>query len=115
MRAFITTAIWASRPWLPSSREMPRINPGDPHPGGVGTFSFDVANGGCGVLTALQIASGFLESRTIGTAVVVAGDADPGHGLAPGFPYESAAGALVCRWTDADRGLTLVPVEQSSR
>ena len=82
------------------------INRGDPHPGGVGTFSFDVANGGCGVLTALQIASGFLESRTIGTAVVVAGDADPGRGLAPGFPYDSAAGAVVCQWTDADRGLT---------
>ena len=82
------------------------INRGDPHPGSVGTFSFDVANGGCGVLTALQIASGFLESRTIGTAVVVASDADPGRGLAPGFPYDPAAGALVCQWTDGDRGLT---------
>jgi 3-oxoacyl-[acyl-carrier-protein] synthase-3 len=82
------------------------INPGDPSPGGVGSFSFDVANGDCGVLTALQIASGFLSSRTIATAVVVAEDADPGRGLAPGFPYDPAAGALVCRWVDGARGLT---------
>jgi 3-oxoacyl-[acyl-carrier-protein] synthase-3 len=82
------------------------INRSDPHPGGVGTFSFDIANGGCGVLTALQVASGFLASRTISTAVVVASDADPGHGLAPEFPYEPAAGALVCQWTDGDRGLS---------
>jgi 3-oxoacyl-[acyl-carrier-protein] synthase-3 len=89
----------------PLIQEDAAINPGDPHPGGSGSFSFDVANGGCGVLTGLQIASGFLASRTIGTAVVVASDADPGRRLAPGFPFEPAAGALVCRWTDDDRGL----------
>jgi 3-oxoacyl-[acyl-carrier-protein] synthase-3 len=82
------------------------LNGRDPRPGGVGTFSFDVANGGCGVLTALQIASGFLESRTIGTAIVVASDADPARHLAPGFPFDAAAGALVCRWTKDDHGLT---------
>jgi 3-oxoacyl-[acyl-carrier-protein] synthase III len=81
------------------------INSSDPYPGGIGTFSFDVANGACGVLTALQIADGFLTSRTISTAVVVASDADPGHRLAADFPYDPAAGALVCQWSDGDRGL----------
>ena len=81
------------------------INAGDPTPGGIGTFSFDIANGGCGVLTALQIADGFLRSRTVTTALIVAGDADPGSGLAVDFPFEPAAGAVVCRWTDTERGL----------
>src|SRR6266567_4127681 len=59
----------------------------DPHAGVHGTFSFDVANGTCGVLTALQIADGFLQAGTVERAVIVASDADPGHHLAPGFPY----------------------------
>ena len=40
-------------------------NPEDPHAGAHGTFSFDIANGTCGVLTALQIVDGFLRSRAI--------------------------------------------------
>jgi 3-oxoacyl-[acyl-carrier-protein] synthase-3 len=81
------------------------INAGDPTPGGIGTFSFDIANGGCGVLTALQVADGFLRSHTIATAVIVAGDADPGSGLAVDFPFRPAAGAVVCRWAESQRGL----------
>lgn len=81
------------------------INPSDPLPGVSGTFSFDVANGACGVLTGLQIADGFLRSGSARTAVVVAGDADPGHGMATDFPFEAAAGALVCEWNDSERGL----------
>ncbi|HUJ66280.1 MAG TPA: 3-oxoacyl-[acyl-carrier-protein] synthase III C-terminal domain-containing protein [Acidimicrobiales bacterium] len=81
------------------------MNAGDPTPGRIGTFSFDIANGGSGVLTALRIADGFLRSRTVTTVVAVAGDADPGFGLADDFPFEPAAGAIVCRWTDSERGL----------
>ena len=55
-------------------------NPEDPHEQAHGTFSFDVSNGSCGVLTALQIVDGFLKSRAIDLALVVASDADPGHG-----------------------------------
>src|SRR5271166_5540773 len=40
-------------------------HPEDPHAGSHGTFSFDIANGACGVLTALQIVDGFLRSRSI--------------------------------------------------
>src|SRR5574340_1064311 len=62
------------------------INAGDPRPDSTGTLSFDVANGSCGVLTALQIADGFLHAGTVQTVLVVTSDADPGHGLAPRFP-----------------------------
>ena len=80
-------------------------NPEDPHGEGHGTFSFDVANGSAGVLSALQIADGFLRAGTIRKAVIVAGDADPGHGLAPGFPYDPVGAALVCGWDRGDSGL----------
>ncbi|HEX6419487.1 MAG TPA: hypothetical protein VFZ77_13385 [Acidimicrobiales bacterium] len=80
-------------------------NPEDPHPGGHGTFSFDVANGSCGMLTGMQIADGFLRSGTIRHALVVASDADPGRRMAPGFPFAAAASAVVCGWSDGPAGI----------
>jgi 3-oxoacyl-[acyl-carrier-protein] synthase-3 len=80
-------------------------NPEDPHPGGHGTFSFDVANGACGPLTALQIADGFLRAGTVEHALVVASDADPGRGLAPRFPFAACGAAVVCRWDGQAGGL----------
>src|SRR6266508_3732083 len=79
--------------------------PEDPHAGGHGTFSFDVANGVCGVLTALQVIDGFLRSGAVRRALVVASDTDPGHGLTERFPYAAAGGALLCRWADDGAGL----------
>jgi 3-oxoacyl-[acyl-carrier-protein] synthase-3 len=80
-------------------------NPEDPHGAGHGTFSFDVANGACGVLTALQIVDGFLRSHTIDCALVVASDADPGRGLSERFPFSPAGAALLCDWSDDEEGL----------
>jgi 3-oxoacyl-[acyl-carrier-protein] synthase III len=80
-------------------------NPEDPHPGAHGTFSYDVANGLCGPLTALQIVDGFLRSGAINRALVVASDADPGHHLTEEpFPFANAGGALLCHCTDDDSG-----------
>ncbi|MGC9962476.1 MAG: 3-oxoacyl-[acyl-carrier-protein] synthase III C-terminal domain-containing protein [Acidimicrobiales bacterium] len=81
------------------------INPEDPHADGHGSFSFDIANGACGVLTALQVADGFLQSGAIEHALVVASDAHPGHGMAPGFPYSASSAAVVCSWDDGAAGL----------
>jgi len=83
-------------------------NPEDPHPGGHGTFSFDVANGACGVLTGLQIVDGFLRSHSIHRAIVVASDADPGHGMSEHFPFSPAGAAVLCGWSDDDCGLSRV-------
>ena len=79
-------------------------NPEDPYPGTHGTFSFDIANGVCGPLTALQVADGFLRSGAIHRALVVTSDANPGHGMSDGFPFASAGGALLCRWTEDEYG-----------
>jgi 3-oxoacyl-[acyl-carrier-protein] synthase-3 len=80
-------------------------NPEDPHDGGHGTFSFDVANGTCGMLTGIQVADGFLRSGTIRHALVIASDADPGHRLAPGFPYAPTGAAIVCGWRPGAEGI----------
>ena len=80
-------------------------NPEDPHGEGHGTFSFDIANGSAGVLSALQVADGFLRAGTIRRAVIVAGDADPGHGMAVDFPHDPVGAALVCGWGPGDGGL----------
>ncbi|MCQ4362182.1 MAG: 3-oxoacyl-ACP synthase [Mycobacterium sp.] len=83
-------------------------NPEDPHSGAHGTFSFDVANGACGVLTALQIVDGFLRTRSVRRALVVTSDADPGHGMSEHFPFSATGAALLCGWTDDDYGLGAV-------
>jgi 3-oxoacyl-[acyl-carrier-protein] synthase-3 len=80
-------------------------NPEDPHPGGAGTFSFDVANGSCGLLNALEIADGFLRTTAVRTVLVVASDASPSRRLAPDFPYQPGGAAAVCRWAPGDNGL----------
>lgn len=80
-------------------------NPEDPHAGGHGTFSFDVANGACGMLTGLQIADGFLRAGTIRHALVLASDADPGRHAAPGFPFTPTGAAIVCGWRPGAAGV----------
>ncbi len=80
-------------------------NPEDPHGDRHGTFSFDISNGTCGILTGLQIVDGFLRSHTIRCALITASDADPGRGMSEHFPFSPVGAALLCRWTDDDYGL----------
>lgn len=94
-------------------QEMIGANLHDPHTGEHGTFSFDVANGECGVLTALQIVDGFLRAGIIKAALIVASDANPGFGMSKHFPYSPVGSALLCRWNDGDDGLG--PVRWSAR
>lgn len=65
--------------------------------GGHGTFSFDVDNGGSGVLTAIHIIDGFLSSGSIDLGMVVASDTDPARlsGGTSGFPFQPAGGAIL--------------------
>ncbi|MGV0792514.1 3-oxoacyl-[acyl-carrier-protein] synthase III C-terminal domain-containing protein [Mycolicibacterium sp. XJ1819] len=80
-------------------------NPEDPHANGHGTFSFDVANGTCGVITALQIVDGFLRSSTVDSALIVASDADPGGASSEHFPYSPVGAAMSCTWDAGHDGL----------
>jgi len=62
---------------------------------GPGTFSFDVRNGACGLLTGIYLADGMLASETIKTAMVVAADADPDPGISEGFGFPAVGGAVL--------------------
>lgn len=77
-------------------------NLGHPPVGGHGTFSFDLLNGTSGVLNAAQLADGFMRSRAIDVAMVVAGDADPGPSR--GFAFTRSGASMLLRWEPGDGG-----------
>ena len=71
-------------------------NPGHPPRGGHhGTFSFDVINGGCGVVSAAHLVDAFVGTGVARLGLVVAGDADPGRSI--GFPFPPVGGAMLVR------------------
>jgi 3-oxoacyl-[acyl-carrier-protein] synthase III len=78
------------------------------HPAGAGhgTFSFDVYNGACGVLTAISLIDGMLSSGTIELGIVVASDMDPEPGLSEGFDFPGVGGAVLLSADDARPGFT---------
>lgn len=80
-------------------------NPGHPPVGGHGTFSFDIDNGACGVLTAAHVVRGFLESGAARWCAVVASDSGPGPVHARQVPYPETGGAVLLAWDDATPGL----------
>lgn len=59
------------------------------------TFSFDLDNGPCGLVTAIQLIDGYLESGSVKYGMVVAGDSNPRPGLEKGFDIDPAGGALL--------------------
>lgn len=78
------------------------------HPGaGPGTFSFDVRNGACGLLTGMYLADGMLASDTIKTGMVVAADADPDPGISEGFGFPAVGGAVLVSADDQRAGFTI--------
>lgn len=79
-------------------------NPGSPPLGHHGTFSFDLADGGCGVLTAARLVTGFLESSAARLALVIAGDSDPSPATSRGFTFAPMGGALLLSHVEGDRG-----------
>lgn len=83
-----------------------QANPGQPPVGGHGTFSFDLANGTCGVINAIQLETGLLRSRVIRQGVIVASDVEP-HLKDPGSaPFRPAGGAMLLGWDESIAGFT---------
>jgi 3-oxoacyl-[acyl-carrier-protein] synthase-3 len=80
-------------------------NRGDPpRMGGHGTFSFDVLNGGCSVITAAQLIDGFVGAGTAKLGLIVAADADPSPRTSRGFPFQPAGGAMLIAHAPGDAG-----------
>jgi 3-oxoacyl-[acyl-carrier-protein] synthase-3 len=64
-----------------------------PHAG----FSFDLMNGACGVLNAVQVAGAFLAAGSAEHVLVVSSDAHPSNSAQPepGFPYATVGAAML--------------------
>ncbi len=83
-----------------------RANP-EWHPGGgQGTFSFDVRNVACGLLTGIYLADGMLASETIKLGMVVAADADPDPGFSEEFGFPAVGGAVLLSADSQRAGFT---------
>ena len=79
----------------------------EPQPGaGQGTFSFDVRNGGCGMLSGIQLVDGMLASGTVKLGMVVASDIDPEPGVSEGFGFPAVGGAVLLSADDSRAGFT---------
>jgi 3-oxoacyl-[acyl-carrier-protein] synthase-3 len=79
----------------------------DQHPGaGQGTFSFDISNGACGLLTGIHLMDGLLASGTVNLGMVVASDIDPQPGASEGFIFPAAGGAFLLSSDDSRLGFT---------
>ncbi len=68
------------------------------------TFSFDLTNGGCGMLTGMMVVDGFLQSGTIDYGMVVTADTDPVPGESLGYGFTPAAAAVLLSRGEDGRG-----------
>ncbi|MGW4477903.1 hypothetical protein [Rhodococcus triatomae] len=78
------------------------------------SFSFDLMNGACGVLNAVQVASAILVTGSTGRVLVVSGDTHPaltGTDATEDFPYATASGALLLELAEGPAGFGPVHVE----
>jgi 3-oxoacyl-[acyl-carrier-protein] synthase III len=81
-------------------------NPGHSPARSPGTFSFDLLNGACGAITAIQIESGLLKSGVIQLGAVVSSDVEPAVDD-PGAAFaRPAGGAILLRWRADLAGFT---------
>jgi len=71
---------------------------------GAGTFSFDLNNGGCGLVSAMQLMDGFIQSGKIKQGMVVTGDSEPYHNLSKSYGFTSAAAAIILTTTNGGEG-----------
>jgi len=79
-------------------------NLGQPPIGGHGTFSFDLANGTCGVINAIQLEAGLLQSGVIRVGAVVTSDVYPDGRAAGMARFQPAGGALLLSRDDGPAG-----------
>ncbi len=81
-------------------------NLGQPPIGGPGTFSFDLMNGICGVLSAIRVEAGFLRSGVIRLGAIVTSDVDPDLAVPGTAPFRPIGGAMLLGWDESLAGFT---------
>jgi 3-oxoacyl-[acyl-carrier-protein] synthase-3 len=73
-------------------------------PGRHGTFSFDLLDGGCGLVTAARLLDGLVGHGPARRALIVAGDAEPWPRRSRGVPFAPAGGAVLLARDEATPG-----------
>ncbi len=81
-------------------------NLGQPPIGGHGTFSFDLANGTCGVINAIQLEAGLLRSGVIRLGAIVTSDVDPNLKDPGSAPFRPTGGAMLLGRDESIAGFT---------
>jgi 3-oxoacyl-[acyl-carrier-protein] synthase III len=86
-------------------------SPGQPPIGGNGTFSFDLLNGTCGVINAIQVQAGLLCSGVIRLGAIVTSDVHPNLKDPRSALFRPTGGALLLGWDDNIPGFTDFHIE----
>ena len=81
-------------------------NPGHPPTGHPGTFSFDLMNGACGVISAIDVEAGLLRSGVIRLGAIVGSDVQPDLTQARPVRWRPVGGAMLLGWDDRVAGFT---------
>ena len=71
------------------------------------TFSFDINNGGCGLLTAIEIVQESVNSGEIIYGMVVTGDSEPFYRLSREYTFNSAAAAIILAGSEKSTGFSV--------
>jgi 3-oxoacyl-[acyl-carrier-protein] synthase-3 len=71
------------------------------------TFSFDINNGGCGLLTGLEIVNRAISNGDIACGMVVTSDTEPFYGLSEDFNINSAAAAVLLDRSENSKGFSM--------
>ncbi|MCK5145654.1 hypothetical protein KAR48_02800 [bacterium] len=69
-----------------------------------GTSSFDLNNGGCGLVSGLQLMDGFIQTGKIKRGLLVTGDAEPIKNHSKSFAFAPAAAAVLLSKSDSGSG-----------
>ena len=83
-----------------------KANPGVREDGGQGTFSFDLANGGCGLITAMNLVHNYMDAKDLDVGLVVTSDVDPAPGVTEGYNFVPAGAAILLEAEDEPIGFT---------
>jgi 3-oxoacyl-[acyl-carrier-protein] synthase-3 len=70
------------------------------------TLSFDLINGGCGLLDAIRAIDGLIRSGRVSRALVVTSDVDPTPGVSRGLAFGHAGAALLLRRGETQAGFS---------
>lgn len=64
------------------------------------SFSFDILNGACGFLNAVQVAEAVLKNQGGGYAMIISSDVHPSRKKVEDFPYRNIGAAALLEWSD---------------